>query len=150
VKFHARILTDEEFAKITQPLKAEQPCLFCGKTYAEHADTDQGTRSYLGCRGWKGGFVKSNQPAAVPERDAEARLIDIEERANKATPGPWDYRIFNDGYSVEQQLDVQQIVLTCGLKNGADNSAFIAHARTDVPWLVSELRRVAAARKEGE
>jgi hypothetical protein len=86
----------------------------------------------------------------VPERDAEARLIDIEERANKATPGPWDYRIFNDGYSVEQQLDVQQIVLTCGLKNGADNSAFIAHARTDVPWLVSELRRVAAARKEGE
>lgn len=74
-------------------------------------------------------------------------LAEIEARANAATPGPWEthvtycvitLRYGDDGY----------LVADCGASESPDccegNAPFIAHARTDVPALVAEVRRLTA------
>ncbi len=80
----------------------------------------------------------------------EKRLAEIEARANAATPGPWEPEhrgvVGNDVFIVED-------CVTAGWDAYRANQAFIATARTDVPALVAEVRRLtaalAAARREG-
>jgi hypothetical protein len=85
--------------------------------------------------------------ASSPEQ-ALARLLSITGRAAAATPGPWG--------------DVRPSGIVCA-PDASDvahslhdpDATFIAHARTDVPWLLDELQvaqaahRVAQARLQG-
>lgn len=84
----------------------------------------------------------------------EQRLREIEERSNQATPGPW---MLNDlqahvytgpGYS-DGNRGPYHCIAYCENDYDAlpepqefENAAFIAHARTDVPDLVAEVRRL--------
>jgi hypothetical protein len=82
------------------------------------------------------------------------RFMIIEGRARDATPGPWRWwdsnsfrRLSSDAtgkdgdvlYGTVQQSDGHPDVMC----SEADK-AFIAHARTDVPWLLEEIRRLQA------
>ena len=78
------------------------------------------------------------------------RLAEIEARANAATPGPW--------YAAHRGVMAEgvEIVDDCAVAGWdvyPENQAFISAARTDVPALVAEVRRLTAAleiaRKEG-
>jgi hypothetical protein len=77
------------------------------------------------------------------------QLDEIEQRANAATPGPWTtdgWEIYQGGGSSAPDL-MAWAGETCraddydGSRNDAD---FIAHARTDVPALLAEIRRLRA------
>lgn len=57
----------------------------------------------------------------------EQQLTDIETRANAATPGPWLQSDFADFAEIK-----------------SPDGAFIAHAREDVPALLTEVRRLRA------
>jgi hypothetical protein len=80
----------------------------------------------------------------------------IEQRANAATPGPWD-PLFqrNDNGSWGEVLSEKKLVaevctdIGC-LMSDADqnNTVFLAAARSDVPALVAEVRRLRAALEE--
>ncbi|MEV6737917.1 hypothetical protein AB0N14_13680 [Streptomyces sp. NPDC051104] len=72
----------------------------------------------------------------------------IEARANAATPGPWmadGHEIYGSGCGV---LDIEQWkaeTLRIEDPEGAKADAeFMAHARTDVPALAAEIRRLRA------
>lgn len=75
----------------------------------------------------------------------EQQLDEIEARANTATPGPWctvGAEIFQ---GAEYTPDVSPwIGETCRASGGMGkaDAAFVAHARTDVPALVAEVRRL--------
>ena len=69
------------------------------------------------------------------------RLDEIEARANAATEGPWEA----DGSAHVLTADnTPAFVARCADPDGSDagvpDAAFIAHARTDVPALVSVVR----------
>lgn len=96
----------------------------------------------------------------------EQRLREIEERVSKATPGPWYAHNPDDDYSANvflvaitpeepnpwwdgpsESQKVVAITLTqfprlASVADGRweENAGFIAHAREDVPWLLSLLR----------
>lgn len=78
----------------------------------------------------------------------EEELLAIESRANAATPGPWCHReqFIEAGNDSGQLLGVTMQRMEDGLDQlpGVDNAAFIAHARTDVPRLIAEIRRLQA------
>lgn len=103
-----------------------------------------------------------------------AKLAEIEARANAATPGPWregntgsddpawvevDTGEDGDEIGLAQVIDGPRKIARTGwswLKSDQQhrtNAAFIAAARTDVPALVAEVRRLTAAldaaRREG-
>jgi hypothetical protein len=67
----------------------------------------------------------------------------IEARAQAATPGPWR----NENPAVRTgPEDCQTLVaFAYDLRQQGQNAAFIAAARTDVPKLVAEVRRLRAA-----
>ena len=70
------------------------------------------------------------------------RLAEIEARANAATPGPWwpEHRgVMAEGVEIVDDCAV------AGWDAYPENQAFIAAARTDVPALVAEVRRLTAA-----
>lgn len=72
----------------------------------------------------------------------------IERRANAATPGTWLYADTIDMVS-SIQADAICVCEFYGLQDRIDRDApFIAHARTDVPALVAEVRRLRAERNE--
>jgi hypothetical protein len=83
----------------------------------------------------------------VTEDDLQA----IELRANAATPGPW--AIVYDGssdWSIGPQPDPQGLSVAGVWKSGWNDgnppdAEFIASARTDVPALIAEVRRLRAA-----
>lgn len=77
------------------------------------------------------------------------RVDEIRERAEKATDGPW-------GYGVQKDIAVNPhgLAFLYGPANGnidkmqaftSDDAAFIAHARSDIPWLLAEVARLRAA-----
>jgi hypothetical protein len=85
-------------------------------------------------------------PASEPALDLDA----IEARANAATPGPWEAsrQIGKKGHCYVAQvfgpdalggLSLAQMDV---LPNATADAAFIAHARSDVPALVAEVRRL--------
>lgn len=84
--------------------------------------------------------------------DREQRLKEIEERAKAATEGPWRYE-FNSGLTSEgvRYTDREHVWGPRIGINVAPNGdwfthdlVFIASARQDLPWLISELRKADA------
>ena len=105
----------------------------------------------------------------------EARVAEIRERAEKATEGPWDHTgqhvwcaegtqeccgrgmpLTDDGIEVtgyvccgQPEVNWQQVQVA---ESGETDADFIAHAREDIPWLLSQLTatlaRAEAAEKE--
>ena len=81
---------------------------------------------------------------------AVVRLAEIEARADAATAGPWRMgRDTNCQYVLGAQHSICETgILIVGDESNAliiADAAFIAAARTDVPWLVDLARRQAAA-----
>jgi hypothetical protein len=83
----------------------------------------------------------------------EQELIEIEARAAAATPGPWkgDCRDGSVKYTVRGSDGT--LVLRVDHKNGdfgfvgereRDDESFVLHARSDIPALVAEVRRLRA------
>jgi len=84
------------------------------------------------------------------------RLEEIEKRASKATPGPWRYGESRDEQWVESSLppNVPHHLIVYDeyigepdqevWKQTANDLSFIAHAREDVPWLCSLMRKLLA------
>jgi hypothetical protein len=75
-------------------------------------------------------------------------LATIEQRVAAATPGPWTSRL---ACYVEAGSGGQVVAVTCvrGVDGhpslpGLANAEFIAHARTDIPRLLEEVRRLRA------
>ena len=97
---------------------------------------------------------------------SEEELVGIEARAEKATPGPWvawDHNGWHQPYvSVvtpddETPLGPRDVIVATDDPVGRtwstrgkveielDNATFIAHARTDIPALIAEVRALQAA-----
>ena len=77
------------------------------------------------------------------------RIREIEGAANAASEGPWkvDRVPFEGPHKPREPADVQGpcgLIVTCesGYDNQAANCRFIASARTDVPELVAEVKRL--------
>jgi hypothetical protein len=75
---------------------------------------------------------------------SEEELNAIEARANAATAGPWAY---TPAYINAGKEDIALLYTAFGdgtedepLPNAANNAAFIAHARNDVPALMAYIR----------
>ncbi|MBX6362018.1 MAG: hypothetical protein IRZ03_18330 [Acidobacterium ailaaui] len=68
----------------------------------------------------------------------EIQLIEIEQRAEKATPGPWKVEASTEGDWV---LDSRDDVIAGTFVQEGD-ADFIVHAREDVPALIAEVRRL--------
>ena len=77
-------------------------------------------------------------------------LDTIEQRANAATEGPWEASAHDHAAGDVPILDRtgQYLVICpdCGVRGGYErvDAEFIAHARSDVPVLVAEVRRLRA------
>jgi len=78
------------------------------------------------------------------------RLDEIQARCKAATPGPWEHMQHNEdfaagcGETTEFVMMRHVGLLKIGITDRPDkphygNAAFIAHAREDVPWLLSEV-----------
>lgn len=94
----------------------------------------------------------------LPERELAA----IEARAAAATPGPWEWServrlvsrsrwVGDASPEVSDDAEPLPIIVTDGgvyPPHGADRP-FLAHARTDVPTLLAEVRRLRALLPEG-
>ena len=83
----------------------------------------------------------------------DEQLAEIEARANAATPGPW--RVTNGHPSGTPRAVSPVLKFDSLMRAGqpyAENADFIAHARADIPALISALRaaqaRVAELEKE--
>lgn len=76
-------------------------------------------------------------------------LDGIEARANAATPGPWCTDSWEIYQGSEYEAGAEWIGETCrgrveGLAQDRADAAFVAAARTDVPALLAEVRRLRA------
>ena len=85
----------------------------------------------------------------------DERLAEIGARASNASYGPW--RLFYSGTTIEVQYRGKRPIVhwigfdACWpmpLTQRASNAAFIAHARTDVPALIAEVKRLREREKE--
>lgn len=86
-------------------------------------------------------------------RMTDAQLAEIEARVDAATPGPWTRKADRRAHFVGalDYLDTPSQVISASTYPGqegmvfcsAENSAFIIHAREDVPALLAEVRRLA-------
>ena len=67
----------------------------------------------------------------------DAELDAIEQRAHAATEGPWEASAHRTGHYLV-------ICPDCGVRGGYEraDAEFIAHARSDVPALLAEVRRL--------
>lgn len=75
----------------------------------------------------------------------DAELDEMQARCDAATEGPWD--INNDLGTDEIYCDWHSVGPIALVGQFADaNSIFIAHARTDIPRLIAEVRRLRRAR----
>jgi hypothetical protein len=81
---------------------------------------------------------------------AEMDLAPIKAREAAATPGPWGHAYRPDGTTTVWHVDPESGRLTVAEVRGwdrhAENAAFIAHARADVPALVAEVEQLRAER----
>lgn len=79
-----------------------------------------------------------------------AELDAIEQRANAATEGPWEASAHDHAAGDVPILDRTGHYLVicpdCGVRGGYEraDAEFIAHARSDVPALLAEVRRLRA------
>ena len=82
--------------------------------------------------------IIARRPGVAPaEVLTDGQIAEIEARAHAATPGPWR-PAGPDGDEVAQMGSARRI-------RSLEDAAFIAAARTDVPALLTEIRRLRAA-----
>ena len=85
----------------------------------------------------------------------QLELAEIEARANAATPGPWEVGVLRrecDHPTTNQFTEERSVFPPLGesgpvalaAEGEHENGAFIAHARTDVPALIAEVKRLRA------
>lgn len=92
----------------------------------------------------------SESSPAIPEK----MLQEIEQRANAATPGPWVHDPANNGadiisHGIRGGMPVGRTWNGYQIdRNASANADFIAHARTDIPALLSAYRASQAALEE--
>lgn len=74
------------------------------------------------------------------------RLDEIQGRADKATDGPWSRfeTMMADTFVVGPRGFIREDIVS-GPTYERENAEFIAHARTDVPWLIDQVRKRDAA-----
>jgi hypothetical protein len=92
--------------------------------------------------------------------DDKKRLEEIEARAKESTPGPWERRIHletEDGFTVEVDLldgrkgnGYRCVGPLVSFVEAEDDAEFLAAAREDVPWLLSQLAQVQARIEAGQ
>jgi hypothetical protein len=83
----------------------------------------------------------------VPQTELSVILNEIEERANKATEGPWEFVDSTANQMVVKPLGKGRDGIICalgGIGARTPEFQFIASARTDVPALVKALHRAVA------
>lgn len=93
----------------------------------------------------------------------EERLAEIRERAEAASPGPWERGLnewavqissvfWGDGRLLAEMniLNEADMVDPVAYERSEPNAEFIAHAREDVPWLLAEVVRLMAEREARE
>lgn len=78
--------------------------------------------------------------------DADTRLAEIRDREQAAARGPWE--VESDRQTLTRRVTSPDFMLDANLgyvgnRNQADAN-FIAHARTDIPWLLAELTEALA------
>lgn len=88
----------------------------------------------------------------------DARVKEIEERCEKATPGPWVWTSPSEscpgeGWTIsrwENGMIGREVVVQYWLRNkeAYSNQTFIAHAREDIPFLISTVRKLTSDRRE--
>jgi hypothetical protein len=119
--------------------------------------------SGTGCTAWCHSLERMSEPAISDEE-----LCSIQARADEATPGPWFVRQLDDDYASSlvavstapdtgrgerwPAFDSGEIIAATLIQNpipyvsmddGWDqNAEFIAHARSDIPSLIAEIRRL--------
>ena len=88
---------------------------------------------------------------------SEEQLREIEERVNKATPGPWrlgTYNVWADGERPPRLICDADTALAVRERFMMDqddaNSDFIAHARQDTPSLLATIRELQARLDDSE
>lgn len=89
--------------------------------------------------------MTSTDTAHQPLTDQQ--LSGIEARANAATPGPWCTDSWEIYQGAEYEAGAEWIGETCRAGEMDDSRAdaeFVAAARTDVPALLAEVRRLTA------
>ncbi len=89
--------------------------------------------------------MRDTSSTSSTQKPLSVVLDEIEERANKATEGPWEIRGF---VGIHCWSGKPVALVSTGTIHGAfsteeiiENREFIRHARTDVPRLVQALRR---------
>ncbi len=118
-----------------------------------------GKQMYLDFDVLHDGTTENRAPDELPL--TEEYLLAVEERTRRAMTGPWlavakdlgenwSVAHWNCGadYDITEQWAVTTDHVHASETNGADgkdNAIFIAHARTDVPLLLLEVRRLRAA-----
>jgi hypothetical protein len=114
------------------------------------------------------GVFARKDAVTMDEPLSDAELDAIASRASSSTPGPWFVRFLDDDWAMnlvavataaESAAREGQLPLDAGLIVAAtliqhpqfvnisdelwdENAEFIAHARTDVPRLIAEIRRL--------
>lgn len=87
----------------------------------------------------------------------DEQLAEIEARAEKAFPGPWKHYIDREWHSPDRVIEAANTWVVIRDENcehnwklgrNEDNYEFIAHARTDIPMLIAEVRRLRAQYEE--
>jgi hypothetical protein len=81
----------------------------------------------------------TQQPASSPERTL-VRILSIAGRTTAATPDPWGYVRPSGVICAPDTSDVAHCL------HGPD-AVFIAHARSDLPWLLDQLQTAQAAHR---
>lgn len=79
--------------------------------------------------------------------DREERLKEIAQREAKATAGPWTHQIWTTPHSCRVPACALHVVDGPPPSLSFEDAQFIAHARDDVPWLLSEVRTLAASQQ---
>ena len=79
------------------------------------------------------------------------RIGEIEARAAKATPGPWqaDGQFVRPSHGSPQYAECGHLEKSWNEETFA-NAQFVAHAREDVPWLCETVRQLVARLEEVE
>ena len=102
--------------------------------------------------------TQQNLPGVDVPYVSSRRLLEIEERADAANPGPWkvdvahnagdNWLIADFGHSDQERADI--ILTTDGVHasefcgSPEDDAVFCAQARQDIPDMVAEIRRLRA------
>jgi hypothetical protein len=75
------------------------------------------------------------------------RMSAIRKRCDRATAGPWKHDLDKDTRDMPFVYTPTAPFLVDINIGTPDDAAFIAHAREDIPWLLSELDRLSKGKR---